>query len=132
MGKWHTEPNEIPAGTHTDFIFAVIAEEWGFLRTCFVLFLYIVFITCGIGIARSTREPCGRLIVVGLVTMFATQIVVNICMTLGIAPIVGITLPFISYGGSSMLTSFIALSIIFNIKMRSKIDLASQYLHEIR
>lgn len=117
---------------HTDFIFAVIAEEWGFLRTCFVLFLYIIFMTCGIGIARSTREPCGRLIAVGLVTMFATQIVVNICMTLGIAPIVGITLPFISYGGSSMLTSFIALSIIFNIKMRSKIDLASQYLHEIR
>jgi rod shape determining protein RodA len=117
---------------HTDFIFAVIAEEWGFLRACFVLLLYIVFLTCGIGIARSTREPCGRLIVIGLVTMFATQIVLNICMTLGIAPIVGITLPFISYGGSSMLTSFIALSIIFNIKMRSKIDLASRPLHEIR
>lgn len=117
---------------HTDFIFAVIAEEWGFLRACFVLFLYIVFLTCGIGIARSTREPCGRLIVVGLVTMFATQIVVNVCMTLGIAPIVGITLPFISYGGSSMLTSFVALSIIFNVRMRSKIDLASRYLHEIR
>lgn len=117
---------------HTDFIFAVIAEEWGFLRTCCVLLLYIVFITCGIGIARSTREPYGRLIVVGLVTMFATQIVVNICMNLGIAPIVGITLPFISYGGSSMLTSFIALSIIFNVKMRSKIDLASGSHNEIR
>ncbi|MDN3513361.1 MAG: rod shape-determining protein RodA [Candidatus Brocadia sp.] len=117
---------------HTDFIFAVIAEEWGFLRACCVLLLYIVFITCGIGIARNTREPCGRLIAVGLVTMFATQIVVNIGMTLGIAPIVGITLPFVSYGGSSMLTSFIALSIIFNIKMRSKIDLASRHFHEIR
>ncbi len=117
---------------HTDFIFAVIAEEWGFLRACFVLLLYMVFITCGIGIARSTRDPCGRLIVVGLVTMFATQIVVNICMTLGIAPIVGITLPFMSYGGSSMLTSFIALSLIFNVKMRSKIDLASRYFYEIR
>lgn len=117
---------------HTDFIFAVIAEEWGFLRACLILLLYIAFLTCGIGIARSTREPCGRLIVVGLVTMFATQIVVNICMTLGIAPIVGITLPFISYGGSSMLTSFVALSIIFNIKMRSKIDLASHSFHEIR
>ena len=109
---------------HTDFIFAVIAEEWGFLRACFVIFLYIVFITCGIGIARSTREPYGRLVVIGLVTMFATQIMVNIGMTLGIAPIVGITLPFISYGGSSMVTSFVALSIIFNIKMRSKIDFA--------
>lgn len=115
---------------HTDFIFAVIAEEWGFLRACFILFLYIVFITCGIGIARNTHEPYGRLVVVGFVTMFATQIVVNVGMTLGIAPIVGITLPFISYGGSSMLTSFIALSIIFNIKMRSKIDLASRHLYK--
>jgi rod shape determining protein RodA len=111
---------------HTDFIFAVISEEWGFLRACLVLFLYVVFLTCGIGIARSTREPYGRLVVIGLVTMFATQIVVNVGMTLGVAPIVGITLPFISYGGSSMLTSFIALSIMFNIKMRSKIDLASE------
>lgn len=109
---------------HTDFIFAVIAEEWGFLRACFIVFLYVVFIMCGIGIARSTREPYGRLVVIGLVTMFATQIIVNIGMTLGIAPIVGITLPFISYGGSSMLTSFIAASIIFNIKMHSKIDLS--------
>ncbi len=116
---------------HTDFIFAVIAEEWGFLRVCFILFLYMVFITCGIGIARSTREPYGRLVVVGLVTMFATQIIVNVCMTLGIAPIVGITLPFISYGGSSLLTSFIALSIIFNVKMHSKIDLASRQFYEI-
>ncbi|MFO0793070.1 MAG: rod shape-determining protein RodA, partial [Candidatus Brocadiaceae bacterium] len=117
---------------HTDFIFAVIAEEWGFLRTCFLLIVYITFIACGIGIARNTREPYGRLVVTGLVTMFATQIMVNIGMTLGVAPIVGITLPFISYGGSSMLTSFIALSIIFNIKMHSKIDLASRSLYDTR
>jgi rod shape determining protein RodA len=117
---------------HTDFIFAVIAEEWGFLRACFILLLYIVFLTCGIGIARSTREPYGRFVVVGLVTMFATQVIVNVSMTLGIAPIVGITLPFISYGGSSMLTSFVAISIIFNVKMRSKIDLASYYPYELR
>jgi len=112
---------------HTDFIFAVIAEEWGFLRACFVLFLYIVFFMCGIGIAKNTREPFGHLVAIGLTTMFATQVVVNISMNLGIAPIVGMTLPFISYGGSSVLTSFIALSIIFNIKLRSKIDLASRH-----
>ncbi|GAB61762.1 MAG: rod shape-determining protein RodA [Candidatus Jettenia sp.] len=117
---------------HTDFIFAVIAEEWGFLRACLVLLLYIAFVACGIGIARNTRDPYGRLVVVGLVTMFATQIVVNVGMTLGVAPIVGVTLPFISYGGSSMLTSFVALSIIFNVKMRSKIDLASRRFYEMR
>ena len=111
---------------HTDFIFAVIAEEWGFLRACFILFLYVVFFMCGLGIAMNTREPFGRLVVVGVFTMFATQVVVNIAMNLGIAPIVGMTLPFISYGGSSMLASFIALSIVFNVKSRSKIDLASE------
>lgn len=117
---------------HTDFIFAVIAEEWGFLRVCFVLFLYVVFITCGVGIAKNTHEPYGRFVVVGFITMFVTQITINIGMNLGIAPIVGITLPFISYGGSSMLTSFIALSIIFNVKMRSKIDLASRRFYETK
>ena len=116
---------------HTDFIFAVIAEEWGFLRVCLLLFLYFGFIACGIGIARNTREPYGRLVVIGFVTMFAFQIITNIGMTMGVAPIVGITLPFISYGGSSMLTSFIALSIMFNVKMRSKIELASPYLYKM-
>lgn len=115
---------------HTDFIFAVISEEWGFLRTCFVLFLYIAFIACGIGIARNTRDPFGRLVAIGIITMFATQTVVNVGMTLGVAPIVGVTLPFISYGGSSMLTSFVALSMIFNVKMRSRIDLASRRLYD--
>ena len=73
---------------HTDFYLCSYCRRVGFLRACFVIFLYIVFITCGIGIARSTREPYGRLVVIGLVTMFATQIMVNIGMTLGIAPIV--------------------------------------------
>ncbi len=107
MGKWLSKQTEISPERHTDFIFAVIAEEWGFLRACFILFLYVVFFMCGLGIARNTREPFGRLVVVGVFTMFATQVVVNIAMNLGIAPIVGMTLPFISYGGSSMLASFL-------------------------
>lgn len=117
---------------HTDFIFAVIAEEWGFLRACFVLLLYVAFVACGIGIARDTRDSFGRLVVVGLITMFATQVIVNVGMTLGVAPIVGVTLPFISYGGSSMITSFVALSLIFNIKMRPMIDLASRRFSETK
>lgn len=106
---------------HTDFIFSVIAEEFGFLRVCLFLSLYLLFILCGIGIAIKSREPFGRLLVVGLVTMFSTQIFINVGMTLGIAPITGLTLPFMSYGGSSMLSSFIALAIIINVRMRSKI-----------
>ncbi|MGQ3684880.1 MAG: rod shape-determining protein RodA [Candidatus Loosdrechtia sp.] len=117
---------------HTDFIFAVIAEEWGFLRACLFLLLYVAFIACGIGVAKDTRDSFGRLVVVGIVTMFATQVIVNIGMTLGVAPIVGVTLPFVSYGGSSMITSFVALSLIFNIKMRPMIDLASRRFSEAK
>lgn len=106
---------------HTDFIFSVIAEEFGFFRVCFILGLYFLFILCGIGIAIKSRDPFGRLLVVGLVMMFSTQIFINVGMTLGIAPITGLTLPFMSYGGSSMLSSFIALAIIINVRIRSKI-----------
>ena len=95
---------------HTDFIFSVIAEEMGFLKVCAILGLYMILIFCGLGIAVKSRDTQGRLIVVGCITMFATQIFVNIGMTLGISPITGLPLPFMSYGGSSMLSSFIACS----------------------
>ncbi|MBM4087026.1 MAG: rod shape-determining protein RodA, partial [Planctomycetes bacterium] len=103
---------------HTDFIFSVIGEEIGFLGSSFVLLLYFVLLLCGIGIARRTREPCGRLIAMGVVTMFAIQVMVNVGMTIGIAPITGMTLPFISYGGSSLVASFLALSLAMNVAMR--------------
>jgi rod shape determining protein RodA len=111
---------------HTDFIFSVIAEEWGFLRTVFVLCLILLFLVIGIGIASKTREPTGRLISVGVVTMFATQFLLNVAMCLGLAPISGFTLPFVSYGGSSILSSFIALSFLINIRIRTKIAFAQE------
>ncbi|HHT9124748.1 MAG TPA: rod shape-determining protein RodA [Candidatus Brocadiia bacterium] len=111
---------------HTDFIFSVIAEEWGFILTLFVLFLFLAFLAIGIGIASVTRETTGRLISVGVVTMFTTQILLNVAMCLGIAPISGFTLPFVSYGGSSILSSFIALSFLINVKMRTKIVFAQE------
>lgn len=106
---------------HTDFIFSVVAEEFGFLRGIALLGLYVLFVFCGLGIAVESRDPMGRLIVVGFVTMIATQVFVNVGMTLGITPITGLTLPFMSYGGSSMISSFIALSFIINVRLRSEI-----------
>lgn len=111
---------------HTDFIFSVISEEFGFLRTSAIIILYAVFILCGFGIAVKSRDKLGRLIVVGLATMLAFQIFINIGMTLGIAPITGLTLPFMSYGGSSILSSFIALALIINVRIRSKIAFARE------
>jgi rod shape determining protein RodA len=99
----------------TDFIFAVLAEEWGFLGSILLLVLYFVIILCGLGIARSTREPFGRLVAVGVVTMFASQVIINIGMTIQLMPVAGLPLPFMSYGGSSLLSGFIALGLLINI-----------------
>ncbi|MGR3316938.1 MAG: rod shape-determining protein RodA [Candidatus Anammoxibacter sp.] len=111
---------------HTDFIFSVISEEFGFLRASAIIFLYAIFVICGLGIAINSKDKLGRLIIVGLVVMISTQVLINIGMTLGIAPITGLTLPFMSYGGSSILSSFIALALIINIRMRSKIAFAKE------
>ncbi|MGR3178507.1 MAG: rod shape-determining protein RodA [Candidatus Anammoxibacter sp.] len=113
---------------HTDFIFSVISEEFGFLRASAIIILYAIFVICGLGIAINSKDKLGRLIIVGLVTMISTQILINIGMTLGIAPITGLTLPFMSYGGSSILSSFIALALIINVRMRSKIVFAKEDL----
>ncbi len=105
---------------HTDFIFAVIAHEWGFLGVLAVLLLLFLFFSRGMEIAVATREPFGRLVVVGLLTMLAFQAAVNVGMTVGLCPITGLTLPFVSYGGSSLLTCFIMAGFIVNVGMRRK------------
>ena len=111
---------------HTDFIFSVISEEFGFFRASAIIVCYAIFVICGFGIAASSKDKQGRLIAVGLVTMISTQVFINIGMTLGIAPITGLTLPFLSYGGSSILSSFIALAFIINVRLRSRITFARE------
>ena len=103
---------------HTDFIVPVIAEEWGFIGASFILLLYFSLVRIGFGVAERTRDPYGRYVVVGIVALFAVQIIVNIAMTIGLAPITGITLPFASYGGSSLLSSLIAMALVANVAMR--------------
>lgn len=105
----------VPA-RHNDFIFTVIAEKGGFVGVSVVLLLYFVLFASSLFIAASTREPYGRLIIVGITAYLITQVVINIAMTVGLAPITGITLPLISYGGSSLTSTFIALAFIFNIR----------------
>jgi len=100
---------------HTDFIFSVILEESGFLGGLLIVSLYLVIVLCGLGIAARTRDPFGRLVAIGIVSLLATQVFVNMGMNVGLMPITGLTLPFISYGGSSLLASFIAVGIMMNI-----------------
>jgi rod shape determining protein RodA len=103
---------------HTDFIFAVVGEEWGFVGACGLLALYLLIFTLSLSCAAKTREPFGRLLVTGLVTLLAVQVCINVGMTLGLAPITGLTLPFVSYGGSSMVSSFLAMGLIVNVASR--------------
>ena len=105
---------------HTDFIFSVIGEEWGLVGALFLMTLYGILLYKLIQIAKNSRDIAGRIIVIGIVGSILFSIIQNIGMTIGLMPISGITLPFVSYGGSSMLTNFISLGIALNIGMRKK------------
>ena len=100
---------------HTDFIFAMIAHQWGFLGSIALLGLYAILIGCAVAIANNNTEPFARLIATGIVTMFSVEVIINVGMTLGLMPITGLTLPFVSYGGSSLLCHLAAVGLLNNI-----------------
>ena len=101
--------------SHTDFIFATFAEEWGLLGALALFYLYYLLINEAIAIGLRTRDSFGRLLAFGIALMIGVQVFVNIAMTLGLAPVVGLPLPLMSYGGSSVLVTFISLGILANI-----------------
>jgi cell division protein FtsW (lipid II flippase) len=100
---------------HNDFIFSLIAHQWGLFGGIVLVGLYCTIAMCGMEIARFNPDPFGKLVVVGIVVMFMMQVIVNISMTVGLMPITGLTLPFVSYGGSSLLVNCIALGLLNNI-----------------
>lgn len=101
--------------SHTDFIFAAFVEERGLAGALFLLFLYYLIIRQGIKIAVATNDYFGCLLAFGITLMLGVQILVNIAMNLGCVPVVGVPLPLMSYGGSSILVTFISLGILANI-----------------
>lgn len=103
---------------HTDFIFAVVGEEWGFVGSATVIALFAVMLVQIFMIAYDCRDPFGRLFCTGVGTLYGFQIFVNIGMTIGLMPITGLTLPFFSYGGSSLMVSSLAIGLVINIRMR--------------
>jgi len=105
---------------HTDFIYAVIGEELGFLGGAFVILLYGIIILRAINISFNAKEYYGTLIILGITAMWLFHIFESIGMSIGLMPVTGIPLPFLSYGGSSMLTNLIAVGIILNINIRGK------------
>jgi len=105
---------------HTDFIFSVIAEELGFVGVCILLFLYIVLLIKGIMVAKHSKDHFGSILAIGIISMLAFHIFANVMMTIGLMPVTGKPLPFVSYGGTFMLSNMIAIGLLLNISMRKK------------
>jgi len=103
---------------HTDFIFSVWAEEWGFLGCVVLICLFALLIVACIRVALRSKDRFGSFLVVGLTSLITWQLLINIGMVLGLLPVVGITLPFVSYGGSSLLMLCVAVGLIENVSMR--------------
>ncbi|MDP8222283.1 MAG: rod shape-determining protein RodA [Candidatus Lernaella stagnicola] len=103
---------------HTDFIFSVMAEEWGFIGGFVILALFFALVMWGLNIAMQSKDEFGTLLAVGLTAFVFWHVVVNIGMVLGLLPVVGVPLPFVSYGRTSLLTMMIAVGLLLNISSR--------------
>lgn len=122
LGKGFDEATQsrlkfLPEG-HTDFIFAVFAEHWGFIGVCVLFALFAALITLCAEIAFKAKDELGLLLAAGLLSMLGFCLIVNIGMTMGIFPIVGIPLPLMSYGGTTTVTTMAALGLLLNVKRR--------------
>lgn len=117
MAATQSQLNFLPEN-HTDFIFAVLAEQWGFVGSVAALGLFCLLITRGLKVSMEAKDLLGSLMAFGITATIGLQALVNIGMVLGIMPVVGIPLPLLSYGGSSMVMTLAAIGLLVNIRMR--------------
>jgi rod shape determining protein RodA len=103
---------------HTDFAFSVWAEEWGFLGSLFLLGIYLSLLLWGLLIARNAKDGFGSMLAVGVVGALFWPAVLNVGMVLGVMPVIGVPLPFISYGGSALVMSMVAVGLLLNVSLR--------------
>lgn len=103
---------------HTDFVFSVVAEEWGFVGSAVVLTLYITLLFWGLVVARSSKDEFGALLAIGVVGSLFWPAVLNVAMVLGIAPVIGVPLPLFSYGGSALVVTLALIGLLLNVSMR--------------
>jgi len=105
----------------TDFIFAILAEELGFIGGAAVIILFILFLWRGIKIALEAPDGFGRLLALGVIFMVTIQVMINVSVVIGLIPVTGITLPFLSYGGSSLTLTLMSAGVVLNISRHSKL-----------
>ena len=103
---------------HTDFVFSVFAEEWGLLGCLTLLALYCTLVIFSLRVVARAKDRFGSLLVFGVLTIFFWQVVINVAMVTGLMPVVGIPLPLLSYGGSSMVSMMVAVGLLMNVSMR--------------
>lgn len=103
---------------HTDFVFSVIGEEFGFIGSLVIIIMFLFLLLRGISIASKVRNRFSGLMVIGAVTTIGFHVIVNIGMTVGMMPVTGLPLPFLSYGGSFLITCMILIGIIINASIR--------------
>ena len=107
---------------HTDFIFSVLGEEWGFVGVLVVLTLYLFLILESLAVAKAARDRGGTFLVLSLVAFFIFHVVINVAMQIGLLPVTGIPLPLISYGGSATMMFFMAIGLILNVDFRKFVN----------
>jgi len=117
FGATQSQLKFLPEG-HTDFIFAVFSEEWGFVGVFLLMSLYLSVIILGFEIALKAKDPLGTYLAAGIVVMFTFYFIMNIGMTLGLLPVVGVPLPLMSYGGTSVVITLASLGLLMNVKSR--------------
>jgi cell division protein FtsW (lipid II flippase) len=121
--------NHLPEA-HNDMVFAVVACRWGFAGGALMLGLFATLVAAGLGVALQCRDAYGRLLAIGAVSMIAVQAAVNVAMTVGVAPITGMTLPLVSFGGSSLVASWVLLGLLVNVGLRRPPRLAPRRVLE--
>lgn len=123
-GEGVQSQNELLPESHTDFIFSVIGEEFGFIGCVFLLLLLSLLVILLVRCAKRAKDDAGRLMCFGLAGMFAVQTLMNVGMCIGVSPVIGVTLPFISAGGSSVLASFFAIGLAECVCMKPDLSLS--------
>jgi len=124
LGKGHKEGTQTQLSflpeQHTDFAFSVWAEEQGFVGCALLLALYLVMLLMAFAIAADARETYGALLATGVAALLMWQSLINVGMVIGVAPVVGMTLPLFSYGGSSIITTLLGLGLLLNVHWRRR------------
>ena len=110
----------------TEVVNSKISERWGVTGSLLTLAFYFILFWQGLKISKSTKEPYGRLLCVGIVSMLAAQSIINTGMTVGLMPITGLTLPLVSYGGSSLLSTSFAIGLMINVALHPGYEIGSE------